>query len=145
MFEELPVKDMGLGTQHVVVLTTSTPESQDLPDFEPDVLNFRAAEEPPKGKPVDENKKRKLSEIMQVEEEKVQVSKKTTPAKVQVEQKEPVSKQDQIKAKQLDGKEESKEREVKKKAGPVVKKKKLNVDEQKQMVDKENDVVKIKP
>jgi len=82
MFEELPVKDMGLGTQHVVVLTTSAQESQDLPDFEQEVLNFRAAVEPPRDKLVDESKKRKLSEIMQEEEEKVLVSKKPTPAKV---------------------------------------------------------------
>lgn len=145
MFEELPVKDMGLGTQHVVVLTTSAQESQDLPDFEQEVLNFRAAVEPPRDKLVDESKKRKLSEIMQEEEEKVLVSKKPTPAKVQVEQKEPVPKQNQIKAKQQEGKEEFKEQQVKKKkTGPVAKKKKLNDDGQKQMVDKENDVVKIK-
>lgn len=40
MFEEFPVREMGLGTQHVVVLTTNDLEKQDLPEFEEQVLNF---------------------------------------------------------------------------------------------------------
>jgi len=40
MFEEFPVKDVGLGTQHVVVLTTNNLESKDMPDFTQEVLNF---------------------------------------------------------------------------------------------------------
>lgn len=96
MFEELPIKDMGLGTQHVVVLTTSSQDSQEIPDFEPQVLEFKLPTEQPKGKKtpakivVDESKKRKRSQIShEEEEEKKEVvkslgSKKPTPAKVLV-------------------------------------------------------------
>lgn len=41
MFEEFPVREVGLGTQHVVVLTTNNLDSKDLPEFEADVLNFQ--------------------------------------------------------------------------------------------------------
>ena len=45
MFEEYPVKMMGLGTQHVVVLTSNNLEDKSIPDFEPEVLNFVVPEE----------------------------------------------------------------------------------------------------
>ena len=68
MFEEYPVKDMGLGTQHVVVLTTNNLESKDLPEFEEEVINFVAPVEEkkkpvPKKELIDNNKKRKRDEM----------------------------------------------------------------------------------
>lgn len=40
MFEEFPVVDVGLGTQHVVVLTTNDMNNKQILEFEPEVLNF---------------------------------------------------------------------------------------------------------
>ena len=65
MFEEYPVKMMGLGTQHVVVLTSNNLEDKSIPDFEPEVLNFVVPEEEkkkatpkqPKAAPADKIKK----------------------------------------------------------------------------------------
>lgn len=114
MYEELPVKDMALGTQHVVVLTTANQELEILPEFEAEVLNFRLPEpvpvEKPKKapvvkkvaepKPVVYDKKRKRSDFegSQEEEEKKDVerqenhhkpasrsvSPKPTPQRIQV-------------------------------------------------------------
>jgi hypothetical protein len=40
MFEEFPVMMLGTGTSHVVVLTTDNADSQELPQFEAEVLEF---------------------------------------------------------------------------------------------------------
>lgn len=40
MFEEMPVMQIGCGTQHVVVLTTDSIEKKELPDFEHAALHF---------------------------------------------------------------------------------------------------------
>jgi hypothetical protein len=40
MFDELPVRELGVGTLHVVALTTNDKERDQLPEFEDEVLNF---------------------------------------------------------------------------------------------------------
>ncbi len=54
MFEEFPVREVGCGTMHVVVLTTNDKEDKNVfPQFEREVLDFQV--------PVEEVKKEKLS------------------------------------------------------------------------------------
>lgn len=48
MFEELPVLQVGTGTQHVVVLTSDSQEHQNFPRFTDEVLNFRLPPSAPK-------------------------------------------------------------------------------------------------
>jgi alpha-tubulin suppressor-like RCC1 family protein len=48
MFEELPVLQVGTGTQHVVVLTSDSQEHQNFPRFTDEVLDFRLPPPAPK-------------------------------------------------------------------------------------------------
>lgn len=82
MFEEFPVREVALGTQHVVVLTSNDLNRKDIPEFEDEVLNFalpvvvkiptlKKVGTPRGVKPMmDTDKKRKRDEFENKEEEK---------------------------------------------------------------------------